>query len=77
MFLTSEKFTPQKGACFKIVPPSKTTAVPHGDVINDRSLTILLKSVSEKTLAKESEYNFFSFCPTLLFAIFLFVCLLL
>ena len=77
MFLTSEKFTPQKGACFKIVPPSKTTAPPPtpGDVINDRSLTILLKSVSEKTLAKESEYNFFFFCPTLLFAIFLFVCL--
>ena len=44
MFLTSEKFTPQKGACFKIVPPaSKTTAtplppLPRGDVIDHRSL---------------------------------------
>ena len=63
MFLTSENFTP---------PPPLTE-----DVINDRSLTILLKSVSGKTLAKEIEYNLFSFCPTLLFAIFLFVCLLL
>lgn len=41
MFLTREKFTPQKGACYKIVPLSKTTTRPPGieDVINDRSLS--------------------------------------
>ena len=39
MFLTSQKFTPQKGACFKIVPPLQNhRPPPPPDVINDRSL---------------------------------------
>ena len=42
MFLTSKKFTPLKGVCSKIVPPSKNTGPPW-DVINDRSLSTTKK----------------------------------
>ena len=38
MFLTREKFTPQNGACFKIVPPPPPKPPPLPEVINDRSL---------------------------------------